>query len=199
MSLQNLSKYCDVADCALHRVVKAFCHKHYARFKQHGDANISLYNLGVGDTEEQRFWSRAGLTADIDRCWNWQASLRSNGYGQVTIQGKYAYAHRAAWFYTHGIWPTMLLLHSCDNRKCVNPNHLREGTQQDNINDAKDRGRLAQGEANGSSKLTTTNVMVIREQFANGKSTPKELGSRFAVTSQSIRNIINRKTWKHVD
>jgi hypothetical protein len=96
--------------------------------------------------------------------------------------------------------PSVLnLLHSCDNRKCVNPNHLREGTQQDNVNDAISRGRHAYGETNGRSKLNVAKVRAIREQYARGGVTHRGLAHQFHVSHGAIGRILRKVDWRHVN
>lgn len=91
------------------------------------------------------FWVNAALTADIERCWIWQRRIGANGYGGVRIGGKIIEAHRYAFFLTFGYWPIPMCLHSCDMPPCINPNHLREGGQVENMGDMRKRGRQNNG------------------------------------------------------
>jgi len=76
-------------------------------------------------------------------CWEWHLRLLSDGYGQVMYEGVMWRAHRLA-LVLDGDDPTgSLVLHSCDNPPCVNPDHLRIGTHVDNHNDMVERGRAA--------------------------------------------------------
>ena len=95
------------------------------------------------ETVKERFWSKVALTADPSRCWEWQAATLKKGYGTVTVQRKSFLAHRFSWFLHHGTHPdpNLFVIHSCDNRKCVNPSHLREGTHLDNMRDMVLRNR----------------------------------------------------------
>ena len=89
----------------------------------------------------QRFWDKVQIKGEND-CWEWQASIRSKktGYGCFKYMGKVIDAHRMSWFLTFNEWPKNLICHSCDNKLCVNPNHLWEGTYSDNLNDAIKKG-----------------------------------------------------------
>lgn len=92
----------------------------------------------------ERFWERVEKT---DTCWLWKGYKLPKGYGMFCMGPKYAghsqLAHRWAYELTHGEKPTdkQLVLHSCDNPSCVNPDHLRLGTHADNLRDASSRGR----------------------------------------------------------
>ena len=88
-----------------------------------------------------RFWSKVDIKGP-DECWEWKAYISTKGYGRIYAHNKVEGAHRIAWELTNGPIPSnKLVLHKCDNRKCVNPNHLYLGTHSDNICDAVERKR----------------------------------------------------------
>jgi hypothetical protein len=85
-----------------------------------------------------RFWSRVVTTP---HCWLWTGSQR-NGYGSMTIDGQNVFVHRLSWTVNRGPVPNGLcVLHKCDVRNCVNPDHLFLGTYKDNAQDASRKGR----------------------------------------------------------
>ena len=86
------------------------------------------------------------------------------------------------------------MLHSCDNPRCVNPNHLFLGTQKDNVHDCMDKGRLARGERSGMAKLTDAAVRAIRLSSL----TQVELGKKYGVGQAQISEVIRRNAWRHV-
>ena len=86
-----------------------------------------------------RFWSKVKKTQD---CWIWTASRTDRGYGSFGLDGKVRRAHRVAYELAVGPIPDgMSILHACDNPPCVNPAHLRVGTQVQNMADELVRGR----------------------------------------------------------
>jgi hypothetical protein len=90
--------------------------------------------------EERRFWKKVDIKG-VDDCWEWKGAIRS-GYGAIKRNGKVVRAHRVSYELTNGnIDNNLLVIHSCDNPMCVNPNHLRQGTYGDNICDMIRRGR----------------------------------------------------------
>lgn len=130
-----------------------------------------------------------------DGCHEWIGTLMPNGYGQVHLSGRTAYAHRVAWELAFGTIPRgMFVLHSCDNRKCVNPTHLWLGSFQDNMDDMTNKLRHAHGARNGHAKLTVKHVRAIRA--ASG--THQAISQRFGVTQPLVSMIRTRRIWKHV-
>lgn len=91
---------------------------------------------------EEFFWTRIRKT---DYCWEWTGSMDGVGYGKIVPHrgAKAVGAHRASWMIHNGKIPDGLVIcHHCDNRRCVNPDHLFLGTQKDNVDDASRKGHL---------------------------------------------------------
>lgn len=91
-------------------------------------------------SDPRLFWDRVLIG---DGCWEWQGPLRNlNGYGAAHLDGKHMLAHRVAWIlWGREIPADLFLLHRCDNRLCVRPDHLFLGTHLDNMRDAVAKGR----------------------------------------------------------
>lgn len=174
-----------------------FCVGHYLK------ANPIQYKRKSNPIEE-RFWSRVNKSGD---CWIWTGCTTGNGYGAIQYNGKQEGTHRVAWMMVHGSIPKgMMVMHACDNPLCVRIDHLSLGSLQENVQDMVAKGRAsrsgprrpAKGERNSGAKLTEMDVVRIRNYHNAGLSI-RELANRYSVTDISIRNIINRKTWKHVE
>lgn len=97
----------------------------------------------------EEFWRQSGRVSP-DKCWEWRGKIRPDGYGSYTpirYQGrKIQKAPNIAYLIVYGGLPKgAYICHKCDNKKCVNPNHLYAGTSQDNVIDMHDRGRYRGG------------------------------------------------------
>lgn len=134
-------------------------------------------------------------------CHEWTAGLNPKGYGQFKPNPCESWqAHRWIYHYFNPETPISLyILHKCDNRKCVNPEHLYAGTQQDNMDDMYERGRNVhvRGEAVGTTYLTEKQVSNIKGLHAIGLQ-PKLLAKIFNSKATTICSIVTGKVWGHV-
>jgi hypothetical protein len=153
--------------------------------------------------EVDRFWSHVDRR-DSSECWNWTAYTgKRHLYGQMRLTGrggKMVRAPKFSWILHNGLIPNGLyILHTCDNPKCVNPNHLFLGDQKANMDDMKKKGRdnKAKGEKTGKAKLTSNKIIEIRGLFESGISR-KDIAYMFNVSYSLIKQIIQGKVWNHV-
>ena len=118
------------------------------------------------------------------------------------FDGKIRRAHRVSFLLNVGEIPEgMSVLHSCDNPPCVNPRHLRLGTQQDNMDDRMERDgyrSVAKGEANGFSKFTREQVIEIRDRHARGGVTQRTLAKEYGMSQAQVSKIILRQAWASI-
>lgn len=142
-----------------------------------------------------RFWSKVDKSGD---CWLWTGSRFHTGYGMFKLNGKNQYAHRVVLLLEGLDIPSgMHSCHTCDNRACVNPDHLFLGTRFDNMQDSITKGRFnrACGEAHGSVKLSEADVLLIRN---SEDQTHQQIANRFGITKENVGHIRGRRTWRHV-
>lgn len=133
-------------------------------------------------------------------CIEFKGGKDSYGYGHMSLNGKLMTASRVSYRLFHGNIPTnMVVMHTCDNPGCINPAHLKLGKQVDNIRDMinKKRQRGAIGERNSKAKLNSGQVLHIRDLYEQGYTCPY-LAEAFKVSTDSIRNIIKKRTWSHL-
>jgi len=127
-------------------------------------------------------------------CWIWTGMLTDSGYGMLCAQGKLRRAHVFAYKQFVGPVPVgMCVLHECDMRCCVNPDHLKLGTKKQNSEDAMVRKRYPTGEQHGNTPLTTAQVLSIRADTR----TQRLIAADYGVCQMTISNIKRGATWKY--
>lgn len=149
-------------------------------------------------TDEQwieKFWPQVDQRG---ACWLWTGSLSAKGYGvfDARLHGQRHYkAHRFSWALHNGPIPEgMNVCHTCDNRWCVNPEHLFLGTHQDNVADRMAKDRMRTGEDHQNSKLTNEQALYIYHSDKPAKEIAAELGVHDTV----VYKIRGGKRWERV-
>lgn len=129
--------------------------------------------------------------------WPYSRNPRSR-YGQTMLDRRKMSAHRASALRHLGPQPSPLheVAHSCGNRGCVNPGHLRWATRVENHADKHAHGTMVCGEAHTNARLTAGKVMVAR--VLAQRMTHQAIADRFGVSRAAISLAIERKTWKHL-
>ncbi len=166
------------------------------------------------EADIRRFWRHVEILT-LDECWCWKLTKSTGGYGQITVHSRTLKAHRVAYYLFNSVDPeSMLVCHKCDNPPCCNPYHLFLGTEKDNIQDAKAKGRLntaagdfhgtkthperhARGVDSGLAKLNDVTARLARDLYSHGLS-QQEIAARLGVTRECASRIIRGNNWKHV-
>ena len=173
--------------------------------------------------QEQRFWERVNKNGpvpphrpELGPCWVWEGAKRCDAapYGVFYYNKKNMGTHQVSWIMKNGPIPKGLwVCHACDNRLCVNPNHLWLGTPLQNARDMVSKSRQAfgdrntarcnpqkqvRGETHPNSLLTVEQVLEIRQLCSLRSISQAEIGERFGVAGETVCAIHNRRIWKHV-
>ena len=139
---------------------------------------------------------------ELSGCWEWQGSKRG-GYGRIIVGSrsdgtrKVVMAHRLSYEIAYGEIPKeMEVCHKCDNRCCVNPDHLFVGTHKDNMDDRDIKGRNIsyKGEKNGRAKLSEKDVCDIKAKRANG-ATFQEIADEYGVHKKTVMDAVSGRNW----
>ena len=136
---------------------------------------------------------------DESECWIFQGTLTKYGYGVIPDGYKQHAAHRLSYEIHKGSIPKgLLVIHSCDQPSCINPDHLRIGTQKDNMTDMVKRGRSPH------SKLRERDVIEMRRLWKDRhqpfkKVTQQELATLFGVCQATVHTVVTRQSWCHLE
>lgn len=87
-----------------------------------------------------------------------------------------------------------VIRHKCDNPKCINPEHLEQGTHTDNMRDAMKRGRFPHRERSGNSKLKWSDVRDIRKRYSEGEYY-KNILKDYPIKDSTFYSIVNNQSW----
>jgi hypothetical protein len=170
-----------------HQRLQTWCGNHYCYSPHHG-------YLGTGGDgppfSEEYFWWWVD-SSSADSCWEWKGSVFIHGYGYLKCCDRKGNAHRAAWELTHGKIPKqkpeLCVLHRCDNRPCVRPDHLFLGTRLDNILDCMKKRR-----SNPRYRITTGMVDQVHQMARRGVM-QKDIAIAVGISAPVVSKIVNDK------
>lgn len=133
-------------------------------------------------------------------CHEWQRGKRRE-YGVLydPERGEVVGAHVFSFERANGPVPDGLhVCHRCDNPPCVNPDHLFAGTNTQNRHDSVSKARHARGDGHGRGRLTSADVIRIRELAASGEVSDADLATQFGIRQQQISKIVTGARWRHL-
>lgn len=186
---------CQIDGCGKDARHLGWCVAHYKRYNRYGDptaGSSSRYK-----TPDVAFMARSVM--NDSGCIEWTGSCDRKGYGQLRIGGKLIKAHRYAVEREIGPIPSgMVVMHTCDNPKCVNVDHLQVGTQTDNVRDMDAKGRRVNNQCRGmasyNAKITDDDVKAIRSD----KRRQVDIAASYGIAQTVVSKIKLYQAWSHV-
>jgi len=141
-------------------------------------------------TPKERLLSR--IEKQDSGCWKWIGTKNKKGYGMMVYKGRIHASHRVSWQEFYGEIPEgMLICHKCDNPSCVNPDHLFVGSNQDNMDDMKQKGRASKSKDKQKSrrKISREKELEIIERYKTSNVTQKSLANEFGIALNHVRRL----------
>jgi len=183
---------CSIGGCDSKAAGRGWCHKHYKRWQTHGDPECVKNNRIHGMTLKERILD---TVVKENGCWIWLGSVsKKTGRPRLKYKCKTTSAHRVAFIAFNGEIPKgLMVLHKCDNKMCVNPDHLYAGTHKDNMWDRRVRGIAGKRALHHKAKLTEESIRFIRNY---SDLTATELASKLGVCISTVCRVRNMATWK---
>ncbi len=175
------TKICIIDECCNPLYLKGLCNSHYLRLRRHGSPYAGATGKGV-----PKEWLRSSILNITSECVDWPFAKNGNGYGWAHHDGKRIGAHRLALVLHTGKNPEKLdAAHSCHNRRCVNPVHLRWATRSENFRDRRKDGT-------SNSKITSDDAKYIRMSTDSVRS----VAEQFGISTSAVYKIKNGMLWK---
>lgn len=186
---------CKVSNCENNAISKGLCSAHYYRLRKFGNAEHSALSTKKGEV----FSYLMGVVIPYDGkdCLLWSYAKNEHGYGIMTINKKLHKVHRLVCEKVNG--PPSEgrneVAHSCGNGHlgCVNPNHLRWASRNENMSDKHGHGTILRGADVPTSKLTSSIVKKIREECKSRMQ--KDVAEDYGISSSTVSRIVGRKMW----
>jgi len=190
-------RMCKVEGCDKKIHARGYCTNHYNQKRYHGTIELKKPNHGNMNVEERFFYNIKKME---NGCWEWQGSTSKYGYGQMTYKGQRRYTHRVSYMIHNNVELETkdIIMHTCDNPPCCNPEHLKKGTHAENTQDMLNKKRNKVGEEFTKTILTEEQVLEIRKLYKKWKYSMARLSKEYGVSHSTIQKIINRESWKHI-
>lgn len=181
-------RMCGVPDCGKKHYAKGCCRKHWERQHDHGSTDLPLRKW-----QKELAWLELHRGFDGDDCLIWPYNRYRHGYAAGRRGGTHTTAHRLMCELAHGPAPSPQhdAAHSCHNRGCVNPRHLRWATKIENQHDRIENDTHIRGRKNPNAKLSEADVLAIRSSI----DTTRSLADRFSITPSTVNDIRSGRAW----
>lgn len=184
---------CEAPMCASPRMGRGrLCSVHHGRFYKKG-------NFDPPPPSRIEWLEEHATHDDARKCLLWPFGKDHGHYPSIKMGNRYSNAHREMCRIAHGAPPTEshFAVHSCDNKRCVNPNHLRWGTPAENVKEAFERGFIPKGENVSRAILTEELVRNARADRKSGM-TYAELSRKYGIAKGAIWHAVKGSQWGHV-
>lgn len=194
-----------ICKCGCGKDAGAYAQSHPERGVVKGTPRNYILGHNTRRPLAERFWEKVNMNGPLPKynpslgpCWIWEGASHSLGYGISSFAGKLVRATHVALYLSTGEWPTLDVLHKCDNPPCVRFEHLEQGTKSKNLQDAVKRGLLInpKGEDAAKAKLTQKQVDDIRKEYIEGNTTHRALGLKYGVKHCTIGCIVRGTHWR---
>lgn len=192
---------CFVESCDRNVYAKNLCNVHYQRWKQHGttsEEKLSRKTCSMSLIQRLQFYSQE---VDENDCFIWQGRIGKDGYGILWWKDYPYRAHRISYELYNGKIPEgKVVCHTCNNKLCVNPDHLYVATQAKNTQDAARDGLMAQktGEDSHASKLTREQAIEIIKRRKKGEEA-ESISKDYGITHWTVYDLMKGKSWPDID
>lgn len=161
--------------------------------------------MAQATSDVERFWAKVAQSGE---CWVWTAATNKQGYGQFWDPARHTMGLAHRFSYEAFVGPLehhrgipgaigQVVCHRCDNKRCVRPSHLFVGSQQDNMDDARRKGRMASrpGETNPKAKLTADQVAAIRASATGRYGERSAIARQWGISTGHVSKILKGDVW----
>lgn len=186
-------RICSIPNCGNKNLARGYCNKHYQRFLSYGDPLF----IKIAERGNPLKFLKSNIGTEKHDCIDWPYGLNGQGYGAVVFNKNRMSASRAMCIMAHGEphKDRFEAAHSCGNRICVNPNHLRWASAYENSMDRVQHGTANRGERHGRAKLIEKDVLEIRQSELS----QYKLAEIYGVDQGTISHIKSRKSWSWLE
>ena len=153
----------------------------------------NIPNFNIDDV--QRFWSNIQIPKKLNDCWIWNGHKLDSGYGQFYTSQRMWRAHRFSYMSYNGIINSdVFICHSCDNKICVNPNHLWEGNHAKNMQDMVIKNRSVSGDYHFHCKISDSKAIdIIHKIKSNYYTNTSQIIRDYNISFNTLYRILNNK------
>lgn len=209
--MSRISKKCELCletfQCRRDKINTArFCSR-ICLYRYAGRQNaLNVKNGWKNKTEEEKLEIKKSsfekFFEKTDGCWEWQGNKKQKlAYGCFRFRGKILIASRVSYeIYTGPIPKKLIVMHTCDNPPCVNPNHLKVGTYLDNQKDKMRKGRGKVEKLNEEQVRDIKKELILHKEQKSRKGyySMRQIGKRFNVSTSAIKYINDGRTWSWI-